>query len=331
MGDARVQKLKGFGPNIIAEKVVDDRCPTIILNAHMDTVKPWKGGLEPKVKGDRLYGTGAADMKAGLAIIIETFRRSNLKKTNLTFTAVVDEEGNSYGAYRLLKDMKLKGDLCLIPEPSNEMPVLGARGRIAVDIELRSTGAHGARPDEGVNTIEEGAMIISSLARMQFKIHRLLGKGSVCAYRIEGGGDELSVPSSCNIRVDRHYVPGEEKKGIMNDLKGMVRSLKLKSDVEIAWIKRPTPFLEPYVTERTPLVSYFLSQAKRFYGQSKIRYAQSVGDYNLFARRMPTIIFGPGGKYWHTSREYVNIASVKRCFSFYERCLNAFDTQKKKY
>jgi acetylornithine deacetylase/succinyl-diaminopimelate desuccinylase-like protein len=324
LADADLQGVKGFGPNVIARKIVDDDYPTVLLNGHMDTVNVWKGGLTPKKKGNRIYGLGTADMKAGLAIIMDLYKKSRFKHLNLIFTATVDEEGDSFGAYTLLKDRNLKADLCLIPEPSDGRLMLGTRGRYVLEVEFKTRGGHGARPEKFSNAIEDAAEFTRRLKELKLKSHPVLGKGSVCALKIEGGGDTLSVPSSCTVRVDRHVVPGETKSSVMSDMKSLIKRYGLGRNVDIRWMKRSTPFLNPYLTKRTPIINLLISEHRRFF-KAGMGYGRSVGDYNLFAKRMPTIVFGPRGANWHTEQEYVEVDSIKRCYNFYKRFLDKLD------
>jgi acetylornithine deacetylase/succinyl-diaminopimelate desuccinylase-like protein len=327
--DAEARKVKGFGPNIVAEKFNDEKSPTILLNAHMDTVEMWKGGLVPRLEGKRLSGLGSADMKAGLAIALAVFKNSEFKHLNLIFAGTVDEEGDSYGAFSLLSDRSMKADICLIPEPTNEKVYVGARGRYVVEIEMRSEGGHGARPSKGQNVISDAKEVVRALEKLKLRTHPKMGKGSYCILKIQGGGDSLSIPSQCVLRVDRHVVPGESKSIIMKDFKSVVDKLKIDSDVRIRWVPRSSPFLEPYMTPLTPIVRRFLSEHRKSFAAGT-KFNESVGDYNLFAKRMPTLVFGPKGKHIHTRKEYVDIGSIEKCHRFYDHFLDKLDREAKK-
>ncbi len=56
----------------------DDSKPTIMLNAHIDTVKPvatWtRDPFTPSIEGDRLYGLGSNDCGGGLVSLLQVFR-----------------------------------------------------------------------------------------------------------------------------------------------------------------------------------------------------------------------------------------------------------------
>lgn len=321
-GNVKIQRIKGAGPNIIAEFFVSRKAPTVVLNAHLDTVPAtgkWdKEPFRAEVEENKLYGLGAADMKAGLAINIDLFNTIVKERAlNVIFTAVSDEELISLGAYNLLR-RGLKGDLCIITEPTDEKVMLGCQGRYVLNIEIRGRGYHGARPSKGINAIEDSATVIKALKRVRIRTGRKLGKGSLCILKIEGGDDTLTVPDRCLITVDRHVVENESKSMILNDFRKVIKSLKIKSKVKVSLAERETPFLEPYIIDDSGnLIKKFLKQYREFYKmRAETIYGKSVGDYNLFARHLPTIVFGPKGKNWHAQNEYVYIDSVLRCREF---------------
>ncbi len=323
--DVQFQRVKNSGPNVIAKNVVNGG-KTILLNAHMDTVPIMKGWSQPPFKAEirnkKLYGLGAADMKAGLAIILNVFKKLK-DDVNLILVATSDEEGNSNGAYTFLRTFKEDNTaLCLIPEPTNEKIRLGCRGRFVVDIAIIGKSAHASRPTLGANAIVDCAKVIDALKKVKIRSHKKLGCGSICPLKIEGGGDSLSIPQYCRVRVDRHIVLGETKSMIINDFNNALTDLDVKSEIRVSLMKRETPFLKPYLTDmKNEMVKRFCTEYKKFYGKIKIVYGKSVGDYNLFAEKMPTIVFGPNGENTHASDEFVYTNSILRCRDLYLKFL----------
>lgn len=314
------EAVEGFPPNIVARKIAGKGLPTIVLNGHMDTVpasKGWKSDpLEARIEKGRLYGLGAADMKGGLAVLIDVFNNAKNEDYNLIFSAVVDEEGDSTGAFSLLN--KIEGSLCIVGEPSGEKMIIGCRGRYAVFIELFGKPAHGSRPDEGVNAITEAGKVINALDRIEFFHHPQLGKGSICILKIIGGGDFLSVPEHCAITVDRHIVPGETREIVWKQFRELLSSLHLRSRYKLSWVTRKTPFLDPYLLDlENEFVKRFREAHLGFYGFPPVlEYGKAPGDYNAFSQKMPTVVYGPIGKNWHSCNEYVEIESLKKCRDF---------------
>lgn len=290
----------------------------ILLNAHMDTVEVMQSwSQEPfgavELNG-KIYGVGACDMKAGLSIFMCLFANFG-EKTPLVFTACADEEGESLGAYRLIAHLKEIGctpKMVFISEPTNEKVMLGARGRVVLEIDVQGKAAHGARPHLGVNAISDCARIVEVFERLSVGIHEKLGSGSYCVLKISGGANSLSVPEHCKLIVDRHYVIGENQEGIRAEVEKEIQKLGLKSRVEVGFVKRKVPFLKPYITPENELVNQFLEVAGR-----EIIYGQSVGDFNLFGECWPTVVYGPSGGNWHSGDEFVYIDSIWRVYKNY--------------
>lgn len=314
------QKVPGFPPNIVAKRISSKSAPTIVLNGHLDTIEPlssWQDDpFTPKLKGNMLYGLGASDMKGGLAVFINVFRKVKNDRINLTFSATVDEEGESTGAYAFLK--KYNGDFCLVGEPSRERIVLGGRGRFVLEVTVRGRAAQGARPHLGVNAIEDMAKVVGSLSQVKIRKHRVLGEGSISPLKIKGGVDSLTTPEICRLTVDRHTVMGETQAMIRKDLEKVVRALDVNSQIHVSYAKRRTPFLKPYITDRrNRLVRRFIKFFRSEYRKQPVfTVAKSVGDYNAFALQMPTVVFGPIGRGSHTPKERVDVRSLYRCEEF---------------
>jgi acetylornithine deacetylase/succinyl-diaminopimelate desuccinylase-like protein len=307
---------------------VDETRPTILLNAHMDTVEPsfdWtKGPFSASEEEGKLFGLGAADMKGGLAVLMDAFKSVRSPRSNVILSVVVDEEGVSTGAYRLLEEVD--ADVCFVTEPSNGKAVLGSRGRYALDIELFGRKTHGSRPEEGINAVSEMSRVLDILDEIELGSHDKLGKASLAPLKIRGGVDSLSLPDYCHLLVDRHIVPGETKEEVMRAFEEKVNSLGLQCRVKISWMKRSTPFLEPYVLDQgDERVSRFTQVHEDHFGRPpEFKYASGPGDYNVFARKMPTLVLGPKGGNWHQPDEYVDLESLEKCRDFYLHLLKKF-------
>lgn len=94
----------GFTPHREANNVwvidphFDEQKPTLLLNAHIDTVKPvdsWRRDpFAPTIEGDTLYGLGSNDCGGGLCSLLQTFRMLTEKTQNynLIYLASAEEE-----------------------------------------------------------------------------------------------------------------------------------------------------------------------------------------------------------------------------------------------
>lgn len=326
----------GFeGENVVARlEGSDPDAPCVLLNAHMDTVQivdgwesdPFSGRLED----GRVYGQGACDMKGGLAAAMMAFRalaEQEGVKGDVLFTAVVGEEGPfGLGTDGLLRDGLLEDcDAAIVPEPGpilaqtpveNPALLLGARGRILVEIEVTGTAAHGSRPERGRNAVVAAGEIAAALPDLPVGSHPELGEGSVCPLKIDGGSETLSVPESATLLVDRHVVLGETESDVLGDVESLIEALDLDADVSVRVRERPEPEMwnGPYVTDPSEPVVRSLSAAARSHAgrDPDIGYFSSIGDFNYLGHRagLPTVILGPDGGNVHGAEEFVYTEDV---------------------
>ena len=324
--------ITGFeGNNVIARlSGSDPDAPTLLLNAHVDTVQlveAWKEDpLSGRIKDGRLYGQGACDMKGGLAGIMVAFEALAAADVGLAgdvlFTAVVDEEGPyGLGANQLLRDgITDECDAAIVTEPGpilaqenldNPALLLGARGRFLYDITVTGEAAHGSQPHKGTNAVVDASRLADALTGIDVGSHERLGRGSVCPLAIDGGGETLSVPEHCRLVVDRHVVIGESEDRVRADAEAVVERLDLDSDVEIGFREAPRSDVRygPYVTDVDhPLVTALRTGVETVTGdEPAIGYFASVGDFNYFGHRadLPTVIVGPDGENIHGAGEFV--------------------------
>ncbi|MFC7200368.1 M20 family metallopeptidase [Halospeciosus flavus] len=323
------------GANVLAPvEGSDPDAPTLLLNAHVDTVElvdEWEEDpLSGRVADGKLYGQGACDMKAGLAAAMVATRELAAPDVDLAgdvlFTAVVDEEGPyGLGTDQLIRDgITDECDAAVVTEPGpvlaqsdveNPALLLGARGRFLYDIEVRGEAAHGSQPRKGTNAVAAAGVLADALAEMETADHPDLGSGSVCPLGIEGGGETLSVPEHCRLSVDRHVVPGETETVVREQAEAVVADLDLDAEVSIGFREGPEGArYGPYVTDRDhPLVGALADGARATTGRDpEFGYFASVGDFNYLGDRagLPTVIVGPDGANIHGAGEYVDTDEV---------------------
>jgi len=255
------KKITKFEGNNVIVEVGNDNGPTVLLNAHMDTVKicdGWKRDpFGAQVEGNKLYGLGALDMKSGLAaamIVMEELKKiENQLKGKVLFTAVVDEEGPyGLGTDALIRDgITDKCDMAIVTELAaafapkdihNPCLLIGARGRYLYDIRVKGKAAHGSMPYLGVNAVVDASKIVSELQKIELGSHPFLGEGSLCVLMVEGGEETISVPDKCRILVDRHIVIDETEEMVKKDIVELIEKINIKSKVEIGF--RDAPYSE---------------------------------------------------------------------------------------
>ncbi len=152
---------------------------TLILSAHTDTVEPSNYTRDPweaHIEQGRLYGIGAADAKAQIAVFIyalHALRKAGITLAgNVTLAFVVDEEAGAcspYGTQYLLEQGLLYGDAAIIGEPGNDKISIGHRGLYRFRIQTRGEAVHTGmkaweQATKGHNAILDMAQVISVLA-----------------------------------------------------------------------------------------------------------------------------------------------------------------------
>ncbi len=263
------------GNNVLARlEGHDPDAPTLLLNAHMDTVllvEDWEEDpCSGRIEDGKLYGQGACDMKGGLAAVMVAFEALADSAAELAgdvvLSAVVDEEGPyGLGTDRLIRDGYTDDyDAAIVTEPGpilaqeedieNPALLLGARGRFLYDIEVKGHAAHGSQPHKGINAVVDAGKVADALSNLDTGSHPKLGDGSVCPLLLEGGSQTLSVPERAHLMVDRHVVIGEDEELVREQAEDVIADLDIESEVELGFqgITRPGHQLRPLRHPRRP-------------------------------------------------------------------------------
>ncbi|MDQ1444543.1 MAG: succinyl-diaminopimelate desuccinylase [Acidimicrobiaceae bacterium] len=221
---------------------------TLIVNGHLDVVpvdfSGWKhdpfGAEEHE---GRVYGRGTADMKGGIAAAVEALhalrRAGRSPSCNLAFHLVADEErGGAFGTDALVAAGKVKGQACLIPEPTGMNVCVAERGLLVADVEVHGTPAHGSEPRNGVSAIEEAAKVVLALHAADFgpPDHPLLGRPTSNIGVITGGSGHNTVAEHCTFQIDRRLLPGVTMQDAVDELRARIDAAggpDLRYDLEV--------------------------------------------------------------------------------------------------
>ena len=204
--------------------------------------------------GDFIGGSCELGIMAAFAALAESDVEP---RGDVLLTAVVDEEGPyGLGSDRLIRDGMLEDvDAAVVTEPGpilaqsdldNPALLLGARGRFLYDVTVTGRAAHGSQPHKGVNAVVDAGRVAEALDDLPVASHELLGDGSVCPLKIEGGSQTLSVPESARVMADRHVVPGEDEATVREQAEAAVADLDLDSEVDISFRESPDPGIDDW-------------------------------------------------------------------------------------
>ena len=186
----------------------DPAKPTLLLNSHMDTVKPVSGWTKdpftPTVEKGKLYGLGSNDDGAGLVSLLYTFYilDSKPQSYNTLFLATVEEEVNGQGGMKLAVGSLPKVDVALIGEPTGMQPAIAEKGLMVLDFTVHGKAGHAAR-NEGVNALYRATELIEKLRTFKFdKESDLLGPVKFTITMINAGTQHNVIPDTCTFTAD---------------------------------------------------------------------------------------------------------------------------------
>ena len=232
-----LQEVEPNRPNIYCELGPDEAPIALQFNGHTDTIPGYDMTIEPfvpKIKGNRLYGRGACDMKAGIAAFMSAMiavkRSGATLKKRVSFTGVVGEEERSAGSEKLLEREPV-AERIIIGEPTSLNVCVSHKGMEWIEITCKGKSVHGSRPEEGINAIYMASAIIQEIepnlaSRIREKVDPLLGAGSICVGVIHGGEDPNIVPSKVLLQIDRRYLPSESLEEIYQELQNIIEPIE---------------------------------------------------------------------------------------------------------
>src|SRR4051812_24031274 len=185
---------------------------TLLLNAHMDVVgvDGMRDPFRPRVEGDKLYGRGAYDMKAGLAAIMVAAAAAAERGLagDVGVAAGCDEEVASAGAPAVGQTGSAGAALVTEPTRAAISVAVAHKGFPWHRIVVGGRAAHGSRAQDGGDAIARMGHVLVALEQMSDELaardgHPLLGPGSIHASIIDGGRELSTYPDSCRLQLER--------------------------------------------------------------------------------------------------------------------------------
>ncbi len=204
-----------IGNNLLVYEDIDEQKPTLLLNAHIDTVKPvstWtRDPFTATREGDMLYGLGSNDCGGGLVSLLQAYRLLRGKSTqyNLVYLASCEEEVSGENGFRLALPQLPHIDVAIVGEPTGLQPAIAEKGLMVIDGVAHGKSGHAAR-EEGVNAIYEALDDLVWLRDYRFtKKSMLLGNTKMTVTVINSGTQHNVVPDECrfviDVRTNEHY------------------------------------------------------------------------------------------------------------------------------
>lgn len=293
----------------------DEAKPTILLNAHIDTVKPaisWvHDPFTPTREGDVLYGLGSNDCGGGLVTLLQVFRYMTLRSHpfNLVYLASAEEEVSGKDGISRALPLLPHIDVAIVGEPTGMQPAIAEKGLMVLDIISHGKSGHAAR-NEGVNAIYEALDDMRWIRDFRFeKVSPFLGPTKMTLTVIHAGTQHNVIPDECRMLVDvrtNEYYTNEEVYDI-------VRS-HVKSDVHAHSFRLHSSRIDP----EHPLVKRCVSLGLQPFG------SPTLSDQALMP--FPSLKLGPGeSSRSHSADEFVKISEIDQAFTTYLQVLEGLE------
>ena len=287
--------------------------PTLLLNSHIDTVKPAAGWqkdpfLPEETEDDRLYGLGSNDAGASVVSLYEAFTILSAKAQpyNLIFLASCEEEVSGKNGIESVLPELPPIHFAVVGEPTGMRPAIAEKGLMVLDCVATGKAGHAAR-NEGVNAIYKAIEDINWFSTYQFpEKSDLLGPVKMTVTIIKAGTQHNVVPDRCEFTVDirsNEFYSNERLFELIKEQVGCeikARSFRLNSS-------RTEP--------EHPFVQRCLMLGKEPFG------SPTLSDQALM--RFPSVKIGPGDSARsHSADEYIYGPEIRDAITTYVRLLD---------
>jgi acetylornithine deacetylase/succinyl-diaminopimelate desuccinylase-like protein len=342
-GEARLaQEVAGwfreFGGQVYLDEVLPDR-PNVYglwrgrsehwaaVDVHMDTAGVEQMADDPfsgRITGERVYGRGAVDTKATLAVVLallETMHQAgHTPEPGLLIAATVDEEVGARGApafARWVRQEHLTLDELAVAEPTMCGPIYGHKGLVRLEFQVQGKSTHSSQPELGQNAVVAAAHLILALDEEGGRLlaeppKTVLGTGTLTVSIVHGGQGINVVPDSCTVAIDRRMVAGEdlaEIKAALADLAGH----KCPLPVSVRLLQELPSFLRPPDTPWTRQLAEWSGQEP-----ATAPFGTNAWAYGEVAREC--VVLGPGSiDQAHGQEEWVAISELEKLAGIYSR------------
>lgn len=302
-----------IGNNIVAYGPVESERPTLLLNAHIDTVKPvstWtRDPFKPTLEGDRLYGLGANDCGGGLVSLLQVFRvlRDSSTQYNLVFLASAEEEVSGEGGLRMVLPQLPQIDVAIVGEPTGMQPAIAEKGLMVIDGVAHGKSGHAAR-DEGVNAIYEALDDLVWLRDYRFKkSSRLLGDTKMTVTVVNSGTQHNVIPDECRFVIDVRTNEFYQNEYLFRFLQKHMKKCELTA--------RSFRLSSSHIPIGHPLVMRCLQLGMKPFG------SPTLSDQALMP--WPSLKLGPGqSARSHSADEYICISEIEQAIETYLKIIH---------
>ena len=290
----------------------DESRPTLLLNAHIDTVKPvasWsRDPFSPDIEDGMLYGLGSNDCGGGLCSLLQIFRMLTEKPQsyNLIYLASAEEEVSGKDGITRALPLLPHIDLAIVGEPTGMNPAVAEKGLMVLDVIAHGKSGHAAR-NEGVNAIYEALDDMRWIRDYKFeKVSEFLGPTKMTLTVVNAGTQHNVIPDKCTMLVDirtNEFYDNEEVYEFIRQ--------HLKSEVKAHSFRLKSSRIDP----EHPLIKKCVSMGMKPFG------SPTLSDQALM--HFPSFKLGPGeSSRSHSANEFIRISEIRDAIAKYETLLD---------
>ena len=282
--------------------------PTILLNSHIDTVRPAQGWTRhpftPEICDDRIYGLGSNDAGASVVSLLAAFRwlTSHNQTYNLIFLASCEEEVSGKQGIESVLPLLPDIQVAIVGEPTGMQPAIAEKGLMVLDAEAIGKSGHAAR-NEGINAIYKAIDAINALRSISFaKQSQMLGPIKISTTVINAGTQHNVVPDTCKFVVDVRTT----------DAYSNLETLQIIRDAapQCSFTPRSTRLTPSGISVEHPLVKRLITLGKQPFG------SPTLSDQALMS--FPSLKLGPGDSARsHTADEYITTMEIREAIHTY--------------
>lgn len=291
----------------------DNNRPTIMLNAHIDTVKPvstWtRDPFLPTQEGDMIYGLGSNDCGGGLVSLLQAYRimLHRPRNYNLLWVASAEEEVSGPNGFSRVLSKLPNIAVAIVGEPTSMQPAIAEKGLMVIDGYAYGKSGHAAR-NEGVNAIYEALDDLVWLRDYKFrKESPLLGPTKMTVTVVEGGTQHNVIPDTLHFVIDVRTNEYYQNEYLFEFLCKKMTKCELRA--------RSFRLHSSSIPQDHPLIKRCIERGMQPFG------SPTLSDQAL----MPFLSFklGPGdSSRSHSADEYIKISEIQQAIDTYVSLLD---------